>query len=73
MSKDNACMCGALDCKLCRPENFYKGVYIDDWDEFNKDKVDELLDDKAAAECDDYQSWIDNQGEIGGECSDYKN
>lgn len=60
-----SCMCGAWDCKSCRPENFYKGVYINDWDEFDKDRFDAYLENKAVDEYEDYKDWIDNQGDTG--------
>ena len=68
-----SCMCGAWDCESCRPDNFRHGKYIGDIEDFDADKADAAAEDKAADEYEDYQDWIDYQGEIRGECSDYKN
>ena len=55
------CLCGALDCSRCHPENFRRGIYIAEMD---KDEIQEALDSanaqaEDAALCredDDYES-----------------
>ena len=63
-----ACLCGAMDCKRCSPDNFHNGKYIGDIDDFDREKADAGNEVNAVTEYESYQDWIDYQGEIKGEC-----
>jgi hypothetical protein len=37
-------MCGATDCRKCSPGNFYRGVYVGDYEDDEKGGVEEAVD-----------------------------